>query len=320
MFTDVAWYSAETVRALLGSHTVRNSEEDALVGGRACRLFFPRFLSMFASFGGLACEFLFSAFLSHQVRSQDVSLVEYTILPRLDDRQAEYELEVLGHNPKSFKKAWVEFKSKLTGQRALVYVSYTAPYGGAVPILLPGTAQSNQQCPPPVDAPADKSFQGFILALLGHTSAWIIGFSIFIGLLILALILCCSPRFRSGGPDGGMASPGSRSHTPYRGTPIHGSPYGQGAYYGSSTGAYSAGRGTYSSGAYSAYHSAGDTSARSIPEENDDTRREMLTTYRRTKTASRTYLSEDPSHPPGGALPLGRVSPSKSPGLFSVTQ
>lgn len=291
-----------------------------MVGGRACRLFFPRFLSMFASFGGLACEFLFSAFLSHQVRSQDVSLVEYTILPRLDDRQAEYELEVLGHNPKSFKKAWVEFKSKLTGQRALVYVSYTAPYGGAVPILLPGTAQSNQQCPPPVGAPADKSFQGFILALLGHTSAWIIGFSVFIGLLILALILCCSPRYRSGGPDGGMASPGSRSHTPYGGTPIHGSPYGQGAYYGSSIGAYSAGRGTYSSGAYSAYHSAGDTSARSIPEENDDTRREMLTTYRRTKTASRTYLSEDPAHPPGGALPLGRVSPSKSPGLFSVTQ
>lgn len=245
-------------------------------------------------------------------------MVDVSILSRLDDRQAEYEIEVVGQNPKSFKKTWVEFKSKLTGQRGLVYVSYTAPYGGAAPILLPGAAQSSQQCP--TAATADRSFQGFVLALLGQTSAWIIGFSIFIGLLILALILCCSPRYRSGGPDGVMTSPGSRSPSPYGGTPIHGSPYGQGSYHGSSTGAYSAGRGTYSAGAHSGYHAAGDTSVRSIPEEHDDTRREMLTTYRRTKTASRTYLSEDPARAPGSALPLGRVSPSKSPGLFSVTQ
>ena len=249
-----------------------------------------------------------------------MSLVEFSLVSDTDDRQVEYEIEVVGENPKSFKKVWVEFKSKITSQRALVYVSYSAPYGGAVPILLPGGASSSEQCPTVTAAPADRSLQGFLLALLSHTSAWIIGFTIFFGLLILALILCCTPRRRDVGPDGVMTSPVSRSTSPYGGTPIHGSPYGQSSYHGSSVGTYSGVRGTYlasPAGAYSGYH--GDTSARSIPEEHDDTRR--TTTYtRRTKTASRAYLSEDAPQAPGSALPLGRVSPNKSPGLFSVTQ
>ena len=232
-------------------------------------------------------------------------------------------------NSRSFKKVWVEFKSQVTGQRALVYVSYTAPFGGAVPVLLPGAVPGSEQCPKVAAVPADSSFQGFLLALLGQTSAWIIGLSFFIGFIILALILCCSPRHRSDGPHGGVPTPGSRSQTPYGGTPAHGSPYGQGLYHGSSAGTYSAGRGTYLTSATGAYspgagmygvHAGGDdSSVRSHPEEHDETRREMRTTYRHTKTASRTYLSGDTSQAPG-ALSIGRVSPNKSPGLFSVHQ
>lgn len=226
------------------------------------------------------------------------------------DTQEAYKVSAVRQNTKSFKKVAVEFKSPATGQREFLYVSYSAPYGGAVPVLLPGATHNNQQCPPPAAVPTERTLQGFFLALLGQTSAWIIGFSIFIGLLILALILCCSPRYRSGGPHTGMVSPGSRSPTPYGGTPIQ--------YHGPS--GYSTGRGPYSGGSYSGYHTGDDTSVRSVPEENDDSRREMRTTYRRTNTSSRTYLSEDPRQAPGGTLPLGRVSPSKSPGLFSVTQ
>lgn len=225
----------------------------------------------------------------------------------------EYAIEVIGQNPKSFKKLWVEFKSKLTGQRALVYVSYSAPYGGAVPLLLPGGGESGQQCPTATGTPTDRSFQGFLLTLLGHTSAWIIGFSLFIGLLILVLILCCTPRRRDVGPGGVTTSPVSSA---YGGTPFRGNSYGQEPYHESPAGTYSSGRRPYvfSPG-------AGDiSSGRSIPEENDDTRRERLATYRRTHTTSRAFLSEEGSQTPGGSLPLGRVSPSKSPGLFSVTQ
>ncbi|CAH3168221.1 unnamed protein product [Porites lobata] len=248
-----------------------------------------------------------------EVRSQDSSLVDLSYLSRTGDRRVEYAIEVIGQNPKSFKKLWVEFKSKLTGQRALVYVSYSAPYGGAVPILLQGGGESGQQCPTATGTPTDRSFQGFLLTLLGHTSAWIIGFSLFIGLLILVLILCCTPRHRDVGPGGVTTSPVSSA---YGGTPFRGSSYGQEPYRESPAGTYSAGRRPYvfSSG-------AGDiSSGRSIPEENDDTRRERLATYRRTHTTSRAFLSEEGSQTPGGSLPLGRVSPSKSPGLFSVTQ
>lgn len=228
-------------------------------------------------------------------------------------------------NSKSFKKVWVEFKSQITGQRALVYVSYTAPFGGAVPVLLPGAVPTSEQCPKVVTGPAGSSFQTFILALLGQTSAWLIGLSFFIGFIILALILCCSPRYRSAGPHGAVPTPGSRAQSPYGVTPVHGSPYGQGTYHGSSAGTYSAGRGTYLSSATGAYspgagaYGGDDTSVRSLPEEHDETRREMRMTYRHTKTASRTYLSEDTSQAPG-ALSIGRVSPNKSPGLFSVHQ
>lgn len=245
------------------------------------------------------------------------------------DNQAEYEIEVVGKNPKSFKRVWVEFKSQVTGQRALLYVSYTAPFGGAIPVMLPGAVSSSEQCPKVAAVPADRSFQGFLLALLGQTSAWIIGLSFFIGFIILALILCCSPRHRSAGPHGGVPAPGSRSQTPYGGTPVHGSPYGQVPYHGSSGGTYSSTRGTYLSSATGAYspgagvygvHAGGDdTSVRSFPEEHDETRREVLTTYRHTKTSSRTYLSGDTSQAPGG-LSIGRISPNKSPALFSVNQ
>ena len=232
-------------------------------------------------------------------------------------------------NPKSFKRVWVEFKSQITGQRALVYVSYTAPFGGAVPVLLPGAVPSGDQCPKVPAGPADRSFQTLLLALLGQTSAWIIGLTFFIGFIILALILCCSPRQRSAGPYGAVPTPGSRSQTPYGGTPLQGSPYGQGTYQGSSAGTYSTGRsgyltaatGTYSpgAGAYGAHAGGDDTSVRSLPEEHDETRREMRTTYRYTKTAQRTYLSGDASQATG-PLSIGRVSPNKSPGLFSVHQ
>lgn len=255
-----------------------------------------------------------------EVRTLDHSLVEVISQPSRADTQQEYKIAVAGANLKSFKKVGVEFKSKLTGQREMVYVSYAPPFGsGAVPVIYPGAALSNQQCPPPVATSTDRSFQGFFLALLGQTSAWIIGFSIFIGLLILALVLCCSPRNASGAQNAGMRSPGPRYDTPYGVTPPYGSPYGQSP----SQGSYSAGRGPYSASTYAGYRSPGDASGRSIPEENlDEPRRETLSTYRRTttSTASRSYLSDNPSQAPGGALSLGRTSPSKSPGLFSVTQ
>ena len=254
------------------------------------------------------------------MRTLDHSLVEVISQPSRADTQQEYKIAVAGANLKSFKKVGVEFKSKLTGQREMVYVSYAPPFGsGAVPVIYPGAALSNQQCPPPVAKSTDRSFQGFFLALLGQTSAWIIGFSIFIGLLILALVLCCSPRNASGAQNAGMRSPGPRYDTPYGVTPPYGSPYGQSP----SQGSYSAGRGPYSASTYAGYRSPGDASGRSIPEENlDEPRRETLSTYRRTttSTASRSYLSDNPSQAPGGALSLGRTSPSKSPGLFSVTQ
>ena len=234
----------------------------------------------------------------------------------------------MGKNPKSFKKVWVEFKSLLTGQRALLYVSYTVPFGGAIPVVLPGAGSSSEQCPKVPAEAADRSFQGFFLALLGQTSAWIIGLSFFIGLIILALILCCSPRHKSAVPHGGAPTPGSRSPSPHGGSPVHGSPW-QVAYRGSSGGSYYSTRGSHLSsatGAYSpgtgvrgAYAGGDDTSVRSFPEEHDETRREVLTTYRHTKTSSRTYLSGDSSQAPGG-LSIGRISPNKSPGLFSVHQ
>lgn len=249
------------------------------------------------------------------------------MLSSLDDKQAEYEIEVVGKNPKSFKRVWVEFKSLLTGQRGLVYVSYTAPSGGAVPVLFPGAITSSEQCPTVAAGPAERSFQGFLFALLGQTSAWIIGLSFFIGFIILALILCCSPRYR--GTGGGGTAAEARSPGSHRGTPIHGSPYPQGPYPGSSAGTYSSGRTTYmtsatgayspGAGAYGSRSGVEDTSVRSFPEEHDETRREMFTTYRHTKTSSRTFLSEDNSQA-SGALPIGRISPNKSPGLFSVHQ
>ena len=253
---------------------------------------------------GLKIAFYFS----FQVRSHDYSLVDVIVQLPAGDTQEAYKIASVEQNTKSFKKVAVEFKSRTTGQRELLYVSYSAPYGGAMPVLLPGATQSNQQCPPSAAIQTERTFQAFVFALLGQTSAFIIGFSIFIGFLILALILCCSPRYRSGGPHPGMTGPGSRSATPYGSTPIQ--------YHGS----YSAGRGAYSGGSYSGYHTEDENLVRSVPEEHDETRREMRTTYRRTNTASRTYLSEDPRQAPRGTLPLGRVSPSKSPGLFSVTQ
>lgn len=244
------------------------------------------------------------------------------------DNQAQYEVGVVGKNPKSFKKVWVEFKSQLTGQKTLLYVSYTAPFGGAIPVVLPGAVPSSEQCPQVPAGPADRSFQGFFLALLGHTSAWIIGLSFFIGFIILALILCCSPRHRSVAPIGGVPTPGSRYQSPYGGTPVHGSPHGQVPNRGSSGGSYYSTRSVYLSatgayspgaGAYGAHTGGDDTSVRSFPEEHDETRREVLTTYRNTKTSSRTYLSGDASQTTGG-LSIGRISPNKSPGLFSVHQ
>jgi len=266
---------------------------------------------------------------SLEVRSQDSSLVAVTVLSISGDNQAQYEVEVVGKNPKSFKKVWVEFKSQLTGQRALLYVSYTAPFGGAIPVVLAGAGSSSEQCPKLPAGPADRSFQGFFLGLLGQTSAWIIGLSFFIGFIILALILCCSPRQRSVGPHGGAPTPGSRSQSPYGLTPVQGSPYGQAPYHGSTGGSYYSARGTYLSSATGAYspgagtrggHAGGDDpSVRSFPEEHDETRREVFTTYRHTKTSSRTYLSGEASQASGG-LSIGRISPNKSPRLFSVNQ
>lgn len=257
-----------------------------------------------------------------EVRSQDSSLVDFTALLSSDDKQAEYEIEVVGKNPRSFKKVWVEFKSLLTGQKGLVYVSYTAPSGGAVPVVLPGAIPSSEQCPTVAAGKIERSFQGFLFALLGETSAWIIGLSLFVGFIILVLILCCSPRGRG-------ASSVAASPSPLGGTHQHGSPYPQGPYPGPSTATYSGGRstnlgsttGAFSPGVgvYGSNGGANDTSLRSFPEEHDETRREVSTTYRHTRTSARTYLSDDSSHA-SGALSIGRISPNKSPGLFSVHQ
>ena len=244
------------------------------------------------------------------MRSLDNSLIVVTPKPPRADTQ-EYTVAVAGDNLKSFKKIGVEFKSKLTGQMEVVSVSYTSPYGGgAIPILYPGAALSSQQCPPSASSPSDGSIRTLFLALLGQTSAWIIGFSIFIGFLILALVLCCSPRNTRGVPNVGMQSPGSGYTLPYRATSPHGGPKGPI----SNLGSHSAGTGLYSTG----YGSPGDASNRSHPEENEDPG--LGTTYRHTTTASRTYLSDGTSQAPGSALSLGRTSPTKSPGLFSVTQ
>lgn len=247
--------------------------------------------------------------MSFQVRSLDSSLIDVTPKPPRADTQ-EYKVAVAGDNLKSFKKIGVEFRSKLTGQIEVVYVSYTSPYGGgAIPILYPGATLSNQPCPPYTSSPSDGSIRTLFLALLGQTSAWIIGFSIFIGFLILALVLCCSPRNTRGVPNSGMQGPGSGYTSPYRTTAPDGSPYGPISNFGS----YSGGRAPQST----MYGSPGDASNRAHPEENEDP---GLVTYRRTATASRTYLSDGTSQVPGSALSLGRTSPTKSPGLFSVTQ
>ncbi|XP_029186949.2 LOW QUALITY PROTEIN: nuclear pore membrane glycoprotein 210-like [Acropora millepora] len=244
-----------------------------------------------------------------EVRSLDGSLIDVTPKPPRADTQ-EYKVAVAGDNLKSFKKIGVEFRSKLTGQIEVVYVSYTSPYGGgAIPVLYPGATLSNQPCPPSTSSPSDGSIRTLFLALLGQTSAWIIGFSIFIGFLILALVLCCSPRNTRGVPTSGRQGPGSGYTSPYRTTPPDGSPYGQISNFGS----YSGGRALQST----VYGSPGDASNRSHPEENEDP---GLVTYRRTAAASRTYLSDGTSQVPGSALSLGRTSPTKSPGLFSVTQ
>ena len=247
--------------------------------------------------------------MSFQVRSLDSSLIDVTPKPPRADTQ-EYKVAVAGDNLKSFKKIGVEFRSKLTGQIEVVYVSYTSPYGGGgIPVLYPGATLSNQPCPPSTSSPSDGSIRTLFLALLGQTSAWIIGFSIFIGFLILALVLCCSPRNTRGVPTSGRQGPGSGYTSPYRTTPPDGSPYGQISNFGS----YSGGRALQST----VYGSPGDASNRSHPEENEDP---GLVTYRRTAAASRTYLSDGTSQVPGSALSLGRTSPTKSPGLFSVTQ
>ena len=253
------------------------------------------------------------------MRSQDTSLVDFIALPSTDDKQAEYEVHVVGKNPNSFKSKWVEFTSKITGQRELLYVSYSAPAGAGLPLILPCGDPSSPQCrhflatPPP-----DRSFKGLCLALLGQTSAWIIGFSIFLGLIILLLILCCSPRSRGAGDPSsfspgslaGWGTPGSPSFSPYGGTPGYRGASDRSSYQTSPASAHSSGVFT------------GDVLGRSRPEEHDEARRvrQTSTYYRRTMTANRAYLSESESPSSGGGMSLGQVSTKDSPGLFSVTQ
>ena len=225
-----------------------------------------------------------------QVRSLDESLVEVYAVTATDDTQSEFMVTTVDKKLDSFKNVAVEFRSIPTGQRVLLYVSYSSE--GGIPLAAPCVDQS---CPRvPVEEPS-KGLRGLFLALLTEASAWFIGFSMILGLVILLLICCCSPRNRNIAHPLGPATPGSPAPPPYGGTPSAGTPYGTpgGVYQGDNQ-----------------YH-GGDGSL--APRHH----------FRHTtqETTRRSYVSEKDAQNMSGSVSLGRVSPGRSPnGLFSVTQ
>ena len=91
---------------------------------------------------------------------------------------------------------------------------------------------------PPVAGKPLVSWKRLFLTLLEETSAWFIGFSIMLALVILLLILCCNQR-----PGPYPASPYPPRQ--YIGTPVATSPYPAyqtGSYLGGTPGVSSSGR------------------------------------------------------------------------------
>ncbi|EDO27055.1 predicted protein, partial [Nematostella vectensis] len=167
----------------------------------------------------------------HGVRAQlnallfdvhEKGILKITRIPSDDDQQAVYSISLDGLQD-MFADVPVDFTSTLTGQKATVLISYKRSSAMPVPIIT---------CPNPADprCPDTDKFVGWkrlFFALLGETSAWFIGLSVIIGLIILLFILCFGDRSRRQPPPAPYGSP-------YIPSPYPGSPYAStyGASYG----------------------------------------------------------------------------------------
>lgn len=234
----------------------------------------------------------------YQVKPHDKNVLQVKSLTAEENNQALYEISIINTH-ESFKEHPVEFVSTLTGQKNIVYVSYKRT--GAPPFIAMAT------CPNPADPRCPKvekevHWRRLFLSLLGETSAWFIGFSIIIGLIILLLIFCCSDRTRGAQPAQGPYqpyAPGSPYPGSPMGTPYPGTPYGSGE---------------------SVYGSPGTNL--SLDGSGSQRRTKFMRSevrHRVTKTATE---GEDNGMVEGspGSTSLGRYSPTYPRGLYSVTQ
>ena len=204
----------------------------------------------------------------------------------LDNKQTEYTIEPAENNLDPFEDVAVEFESSITKQRVLVLVTYSPPSTG-LPIA---AACLGQMCPTAPPKEPSKGLLGFLLVLLAETSAWLIGLSIFIGLIIILLICLCSPRNRGGAYPPGVASSPSPASQPQGGTPP-------------------------------AYGTPGITSPGSVYNQSYNPSPRHHFRHTTLETTRRSFVSDDDKYRSGGSVALGRVSPGRSPnGLFSVTQ
>ncbi|EDO39640.1 predicted protein [Nematostella vectensis] len=233
----------------------------------------------------------------HGVRAQlnallfdvhEKGILKITRIPSDDEQQAVYSISLDGLQD-MFADVPVDFTSTLTGQKATVLISYKRSSAMPVPMIT---------CPNPADprCPDTDKFVGWkrlFFALLGETSAWFIGLSVIIGLIILLFILCFGDRSRRQPPPAPYGSPYIPS--PYPGSPYdttYGASYGGGTPYGTGSPAMDG---------------------------SGNPRRHMMKTevrHRVTKTASE---SDDIRGSPGSTS-LGDFSPGYNRGLYSVTQ
>ena len=236
--------------------------------------------------------------LCSQVKPHDKNVLEVTTLNAEETNRAIYEISVI-YTDESFKEHPVDFISTLTGQKNIVYVSYKRT--GAPPIIAMAT------CPNPADPRCPKvekevHWRRLFLSLLGETSAWFIGFSIILGLIILLLIFCCSDRTRSQPAQGPYQpyAPGSPYPGSPAGTPYPGSPYGSGdSVYGTPGNLH----GVDGSG-----------------NQRRSTFKRSEVRHRVTKTATEVEDSSMVAGGSPGSTSLGRYSPTYPRGLYSVTQ
>ena len=131
-----------------------------------------------------------------QVSSEDKSVVDVRLSSEPQVDQHGYEIFLVDPTAGSFHELKVEFKSPLTNQKTVLTVSFTA------------TAASPE-------APVTPSFWKFILNLLGETSAWVIGFTFILALVVVILFFC--PIFGRRGYD---SQPPNLQQGYYQNTPV----------------------------------------------------------------------------------------------------